>query len=367
MKKVGFVGWRGMVGSILLERIIEKNFFSFVNIVFLSTSKFSNSFLKKKVKNRVLQNAFDLKILYNLDIIINCQGEHYTKKIYYTLRKIGWKGYWLDSSKTLRMQEDTMIALDPINSKELENSISKGIKNFAVGNCTVNLMLMSLGGLFQKNLVEKIFVSTYQSISGGGSKFLKTWFLQMKRFYEVSSKFFEKKYISISQINKAISHEMQKNKKTFKKVVSWNVIPWIGKTKFEFLPEEEWKGEVETKKILNQNVSVYSTCVRINALCCHSQSFIIKLKKDISLNEIENILKNHSKWIRIVPNKKKYTEKFLNPFYVSGSTKIFVGRIAKSKNLGKNYVSVFSVADQLIWGSSEPILRVLKRLIFGVF
>lgn len=369
MKLVGLIGWRGMVGSVLLQRMIEENDFDHIQPIFFSTTihgKETPKFIKKYTKYKI-QDAFSIDFLKSLDIIITCQGTKYTKEIYPKLRLNGWKGYWIDSSSLLRMEKNSIIVLDPINKKSIIKGIENGIKTFIGGNCTVSLMLMALGGLFINNLVEWISVSTYQAASGAGSNHMKELLLQMGVLHTNISKYLKDPSYSVLEIEKKftkISKSINFPKKNFTVPLLGSVIPWIDSQLKNGKSKEEWKGEVETNKILNRKhiIPVDGTCVRIATLRCHSQSFTIKLKKDISILDIQEILKNQNKWVRIIPNEKKSTTYKLNPFEVTGTLSIPIGRLRKL-SIGKKYLSAFSVGDQLLWGAAEPIRRILKILI----
>ncbi|QJC32584.1 aspartate-semialdehyde dehydrogenase [Enterobacteriaceae endosymbiont of Donacia dentata] len=368
MKDVGFIGWRGMVGSVLIERMIKKKDFQNINAIFFTTSQYGKSIPFPNLKNKhiKLQNAYNLEKLFELDIIITCQGSDYTNKIYYTLRKKGWNGYWLDAASNLRTSKNSVIVLDPVNLKLIEQKLNMGIKTFVGGNCTVSLMLMALGGLFDNNLIEWIFVSTYQAASGAGAKFMKELINQMKYIYQNISHLINDSF-NILEIEKEISNKMNSSnfpKDNFKVPLINSLIPWIDKKMDNGQTKEEWKGQFETNKILNldQIIPVDGTCVRVATLRSHSQSFTIKLKKNISINNIENIINSHNKWVKIISNDFNDTINFLTPSFINGKLDIPVGRI-KKLNIDKNCFSMFSVGDQLLWGAAEPLRRMLKLLI----
>lgn len=369
MKRIGLVGWRGMVGSVLVNRMKEKKDFQHFHTVFLSTSQTGKPApVITKNQEFSLQNAWDIELLYSLEIIVTCQGSAYTNAIYSKLRKIGWTGFWIDSASSLRMNNDSIIVLDPINQLIIEQGINKGIKTFIGGNCTVSLMLMSLGGLFTKKLIEKISISTYQAASGYGAKAIHELLIQMGQIYNTISELLNTKKNILE-----IEHIITKYCKTdalptncFKTPLIGNVIPWIGDSINNEQTQEEWKGQAETNKILNttssQTILIDSLCVRVSSLRCHSQTFFLKLKKNICLKDIQELIQSHNKWVEVIPNNMEQSLKKLTPITVSGTLKIPIGRIHKM-NAGKKYISAFSTGDQLLWGAAEPLRRILRQLI----
>ncbi|QJC30066.1 aspartate-semialdehyde dehydrogenase [Enterobacteriaceae endosymbiont of Plateumaris sericea] len=366
MKDVGFIGWRGIVGSVLLERMIKEKDFNSINAIFFTTSQ-CGELIPFDIQNKckILQDAYNIEILSSLDIIISCQGSKYTSKIYSKLRLIGWNGYWIDASSYLRSFTNSVIVLDPINLNFIKKKIDMGIKTFVGGNCTVSLMLMSLGGLFKDNLIEWLSVSTYQAASGAGSNFMKELLLQMKFISKISN--FINNSTNILDIEKNISKNIIKNdfpKKYFSVPLAGSLIPWIDKKINNGQTKEEWKGQFETNKILNTKniIPIDGTCVRIGTLRSHSQSFTIKLKQQLSLNNMKDIIQSHNKWVKVIPNDMSHTINNLTPAAVSGKLSIPIGRI-KKLNIDKNCFSAFSVGDQLLWGAAEPLRRMLKLLL----
>ncbi|XRX42733.1 MAG: aspartate-semialdehyde dehydrogenase [Buchnera aphidicola (Eriosoma harunire)] len=370
MKKlVGFVGWRGMVGSVLLNRMIEEHDLKYCNLVFFSTSNIgSPAPIINNMSYGQLQDAYNLDILMNLDVIITCQGSQYTCDIYFKLRQLLWKGYWIDAASLLRMESNSVIVLDPINKNMILDSIDKGIKTFVGGNCTVSLMLMALGGLFKEKLIDWVSVSTYQAASGSGSSHMLELIAQMGSLFNSVSKYLINSSYSILDIERKISNFMNSNNcpvDNFTVPLAASLIPWIDVKMNNNQTKEEWKGQVETNKILgltNNIIPIDGICVRIASFRCHSQSFTIKLNKNVSISEIESILLNHNSWVTIVPNNSKDTIHQLTPLAVTGTLNIPIGRI-KKMNLGVKYLSAFSVGDQLLWGASEPLRRLLKILL----
>lgn len=368
MKKIGFVGWRGMVGSVLMNRMKEENDFSHFYSIFLSTSQTGKHAPKIPGSQELfLQDACNTDLLNSLDIIITCQGSSYSKIIYPKLRKIGWTGYWIDSASFLRMHDDAVIVLDPVNQTLIEQSINNGIKTFVGGNCTVSLMLMALGGLFAQNLIEWVFVSTYQAASGYGARAMRELLIQMGQVYNIVPDLLISPSTAILDIERIITKFSKTNSLSvdcFKVPLVGNVIPWIGDYICNGQTQEEWKGQAETNKILNTSkiITVDSLCVRVGSLRCHSQSFFVKLKKNICLTEIETLLRSHNKWVEVISNDVTQSLKKLTPVMVSGTLKIPIGRLRKL-HAGNQYISAFSVGDQLLWGAAEPLRRMLHQLL----
>ncbi|WP_187308314.1 aspartate-semialdehyde dehydrogenase [Buchnera aphidicola] len=367
MKTVGLVGWRGIVGSVLLKRMLEEQDFCNIHSVFFSTSQCGqDSPSIKNILYKKLQDAYNIELLKEMDIIITCQGSAYTEKMYLILRKYGWNGYWIDASSILRMDKKTVIVLDPINSDLIHHAIEKGIKTFVGGNCTVSLMLMSLGGLFKEELIDWISVSTYQAASGAGSRHVIELLKQMGTIYNVIAEDLSN-YSSILDIEHKVTQISRSNIfpiKHFSIPLAGNLIPWIDKKMSNGQSREEWKGQVETNKILGfkNHVCIDGMCVRIGSLRCHSQSFFIKLKKDLSLENIENIISCQNNWVNVVPNSIQDTLAQLTPVAVTGTLNVPIGRLRKL-NMGKKYLSAFTVGDQLLWGAAEPLRRMLNILI----
>ncbi|MFC0180810.1 aspartate-semialdehyde dehydrogenase [Thorsellia kenyensis] len=368
MKKVGFVGWRGMVGSVLMDRMIQEKDFSLIQSTFFTTSQagqaapnFSGS------SSGLLEDANNIEALKAQDIIITCQGGDYTSEIYPKLRAAGWQGYWIDAASTLRMKDDSIIILDPVNQKVIEQGIDQGIKTFAGGNCTVSLMLMSLGGLFTNDLVEWASVSTYQAASGGGAKHMRELLTQMGSLYNVASSDLANPASAILDIEKKVTSLMRSGSlpvDNFGVPLAGSLIPWIDTQLDNGQSREEWKGQAETNKILGTQslIPVDGLCVRIGALRCHSQSFTLKLKRDIPLAEIESLLASHNPWVKVVPNDRQITMQELTPAAVTGTLSTPVGRLRKL-NMGPEYLSAFTVGDQLLWGAAEPLRRMLRILL----
>lgn len=369
MQNVGFIGWRGMVGSVLMDRMVEENNFANINPIFFTTSQAGQKapvFAGKYAGE--LKNAFDIEELQKLDIIVTCQGGDYTNEVYPKLKATGWNGYWVDAASALRMQDDAIIVLDPVNQHVISEGLKNGIKTFVGGNCTVSLMLMAIGGLFEKDLVEWVSVATYQAASGAGAKNMRELLSQMGELRDSVQAELANPASSILDIERKVTAKMRAEDfptENFGAALGGSLIPWIDK----LLPEtgqtkEEWKGYAETNKILGLSdnpIPVDGLCVRIGALRCHSQAFTIKLKKDIPLAEIEQIIAAYNEWVKVIPNDKETTLRELTPAKVTGTLSVPVGRLRKLA-MGPEYLAAFTVGDQLLWGAAEPVRRILVQL-----
>ncbi|MGP2869805.1 aspartate-semialdehyde dehydrogenase [Serratia nevei] len=367
MKNVGFIGWRGMVGSVLMQRMTEERDFDAIRPVFFSTSQHGSAAPAFGGQQGTLQDAYDIDALSALDIIITCQGGDYTNEVYPKLRASGWQGYWIDAASSLRMQDDAIIILDPVNHAVIQQGLDKGIKTFVGGNCTVSLMLMSLGGLFANDLVEWASVATYQAASGGGARHMRELLTQMGMLHADVAKELQDPASAILDIERKVTEATRSGKlptDNFGVPLAGSLIPWIDKQLDNGQSREEWKGQAETNKILNSGsvIPVDGLCVRVGALRCHSQAFTLKLKKDVSLPEIEQMLARHNDWVRVIPNDRELTMRELTPAAVTGTLNTPVGRLRKL-NMGPEYLSAFTVGDQLLWGAAEPLRRMLRILL----
>lgn len=367
MKNVGFIGWRGMVGSVLMQRMTEERDFDAIRPVFFSTSQHGSAAPAFGGQQGTLQDAYDIDALSALDIIITCQGGDYTNEVYPKLRASGWQGYWIDAASSLRMQDDAIIILDPVNHAVIQQGLDKGIKTFVGGNCTVSLMLMSLGGLFAQDLVEWVSVATYQAASGGGARHMRELLTQMGMLHTDVAKELQDPASAILDIERKVTEATRSGKlptDNFGVPLAGSLIPWIDKQLDNGQSREEWKGQAETNKILNTGsvIPVDGLCVRVGALRCHSQAFTLKLKKDVSLPEIEQMLATHNDWVRVIPNDRELTMRELTPAAVTGTLNTPVGRLRKL-NMGPEYLSAFTVGDQLLWGAAEPLRRMLRILL----
>lgn len=366
--KVGFVGWRGMVGSVLMQRMREENDFSFIpQAYFFSTSAIGAVAPDFGQTEKTLLNANDLKELAKMDIVVTCQGGDYTKAIFQNLRNSGWSGYWIDAASTLRMQDDAIIVLDPVNRNVIDGALDRGVKNFVGGNCTVSLMLMALGGLFQNGLVEWASSMTYQAASGAGAKNMRELIAAMGAIeHEVTAELNDPAG-AILDIDRKVSEFLRSDgypKVHFGVPLAGSLIPWIDADLGNGQSKEEWKGGVETNKILSnkQEVLVDGLCVRIGAMRCHSQAITLKLKQDLPLEEIEQLIANANDWVKVIPNTKEASMHELTPAAVTGTLNVPVGRIRKMA-MGGEYISAFTVGDQLLWGAAEPIRRILRIIL----
>ena len=369
MKNVGFIGWRGMVGSVLMDRMVQENDFANINPVFFTTSQAGQKapvFSGKEAGE--LKNAFDIEALKQLDVIVTCQGGDYTNEVYPKLKAAGWDGYWVDAASALRMEDDAIIVLDPVNQHVISEGLKKGIKTFVGGNCTVSLMLMAIGGLFERDLVEWVSVATYQAASGAGAKNMRELLVQMGQLEDSVKAELADPASSILEIERKVTAKMRAEDfptENFGAALGGSLIPWIDKLLPSGQTKEEWKGYAETNKILGLSdnpIPVDGLCVRIGALRCHSQAFTIKLKQDLPLDEIEKILARHNEWVKVIPNDKETTLRELTPAKVTGTLSVPVGRLRKLA-MGPEYLAAFTVGDQLLWGAAEPVRRILKQLV----
>jgi aspartate-semialdehyde dehydrogenase len=365
MIKVGFIGWRGMVGSVLMDRMLSENDFQGFEPVFFTTSQVGQAGPDVGGGSTILEDAMNLNRLAEMDIILSCQGGGYTTKVYESLRA-NWKGFWIDAASTLRMQDDAIIVLDPVNRLVIDAGLEKGIKNYVGGNCTVSLMMMALGGLFENNLVEWISSMTYQAASGAGAKNMRELISQMGELNTEVKDLLADSSSAILDIDKKITAKLNDGSLSMD---NWGVplaaslIPWIDVPVAGGQSKEEWKGVAETNKILGNKadriIPIDGLCVRIGAMRCHSQALTIKLKEDVSVEKIEKIIADHNEWVRVIPNDRQITAQELTPVKVSGTLTIPIGRIHKM-NIGPKYLTAFTVGDQLLWGAAEPVRRVLK-------
>lgn len=369
MLKVGFVGWRGMVGSVLMKRMREENDFSKVEPVFFSTSAAGGVAPSVGKDVGVLQDAYNLAELTKLDCILTTQGSDYTHEVLPKLREAGWNGYWIDAASALRMKDDAVIVLDPINRQHIDSALENGIKDYIGGNCTVSLMLLGLDGLFKADLVEWISSMTYQAASGAGANNIRELLSQCGVLHSVTADLLADKNASILDIDAKVSealHSADFPQQYFGAPLAGSVIPWIDAGLDNGQTKEEWKGGVEANKILGyapETVKVDGVCVRVGVLRSHSQALTIKLKRnDLTLDEIEKIIASANPWVKFVANNKPETLKELTPASVSGTLDIAVGRL-KRLNFGPEYISLFTVGDQLLWGAAEPLRRMLNILV----
>lgn len=376
MKLVGLVGWRGMVGSVLLQRMQEEDDFAHIEPVFFSTSNAGGKAPAMAKNETVLKDANDIGALKKCDIILTCQGGDYTSDVFPKLRAAGWNGYWIDAASTLRMKDDAIIVLDPVNMDVIKHALKAGTKNYIGGNCTVSCMLMGLGGLFAHDLVDWMTSMTYQAASGGGAQHMRELLTQFGSINAEVKSLLDDPASAILEIDRKVlarQHSMNADEiKQFGVPLGGNLIPWIDKDLGNGQSREEWKGGAETNKILGRGASfgkdakaaiaVDGLCVRIGAMRCHSQALTIKLKKDVPLDEITDIIASNNPWAKVVPNTREASMHDLTPAATTGSLRIPVGRLRKME-MGGEYLSAFTVGDQLLWGAAEPLRRMLRVLL----
>ncbi|SBT18842.1 Aspartate-semialdehyde dehydrogenase [Marinomonas gallaica] len=367
---VGLVGWRGMVGSVLMQRMREENDFDHIDPVFFSTSQTGQAGPDIGKDIPLLQDAMDIESLKKMDVIITCQGGDYTKAVYPQLRNAGWNGYWIDAASSLRMDKDAIIVLDPVNQNVIKQGLQDGVKTYVGGNCTVSLMLLALGGLFEKGHIEWMTSMTYQAASGGGARHMRELINQFGLLNtEVASELADPAS-AILDIDRKVAEKMRSGTlptDQFGVPLAGSLIPYIDSQLDNGQSREEWKAQAECNKILGIDgnpIPVDGLCVRIGAMRCHSQAYTIKLNKDIPVADIEGLLAEHNQWVDVVPNDKEATMQRLTPTVATGTLGIPVGRIRKL-NMGPEYISAFSVGDQLLWGAAEPLRRMLRILIEG--
>lgn len=366
MARVAFVGWRGMVGSVLMDRMKSENDFAVKGLdpLFFTTSQEGQKAPDVGLDLPALKDAFDADELKSMDIIVTCQGSGYTKKMYPCLRDLGWKGFWIDAASALRMKEDSVIALDPVNRHVIDRALTDGVRDFVGGNCTVSLMLMAVGSLFEKGLVQWMTSMTYQAASGAGAKNMRELVAQMAAISGASHDLLDDPASNIQDLDSRVVDTMRASDfpvDNFGVPLAGSVIPWIDSPMEGGQTREEWKGYSETNKILQtkEPVPIDGICVRIGSMRCHSQALTIKLLKDVPIDEIQDMIAKANDWVRVIPNTKEESAKHLTPAAVTGNLHVPVGRIRKL-NLGPEYLSAFTVGDQLLWGAAEPIRRMLK-------
>jgi aspartate-semialdehyde dehydrogenase len=368
MKKVGMVGWRGMVGSVLMERMIQENDFKQFTPVFFTTSQAGRKAPDVGIDSPPLIDAYNIDSLMDMDIIISCQGGAYTQAVRPKLAQKNWNGYWIDAASTLRMDDQSIIVLDPVNRKAIDNALSDGIKNYIGGNCTVSLMMMALGGLFENDLVEWLTSMTYQAASGAGAKNMEELVAQMQTIGKMASPVLDNPTSAILNLDKTVINTMRSDNfpvQNWAVPLAASLIPWIDRAMDNGQTREEWKGFAETNKILGRSdnpIPIDGQCVRVGSMRCHSQAFTIKLKKNAPLNEIEDMLAGNNDWVKVIPNLKEDSIHALTPAAVTGTLKVPVGRVRKM-SLGDDYLTAFSVGDQLLWGAAEPLRRILNIIL----
>ena len=373
MNRVGFIGWRGMVGSVLVERMRAERDFDLIEPVFFSTTQAGGSGPQIGRAAAPVADARDLKALAAMDALISCQGSDYTTEIYPKLRAAGWDGYWIDAAKTLRMNDDAVIVLDPVNMPVIQRALKQGIRNFIGGNCTVSCMLMGMHGLFEHDLVEWMTCMTYQAASGGGAQHMRELLTQFGLINAEVKQLLADPASAILEIDRKVLAKQTDGSLPMDNFggvpLAGNLIPWIDRDLGDGMSLEEWKGGAETNKILGRGAGsgapatpIDSLCVRVGAMRCHSQALTIKLKKDVPLDEIARIIGSANEWVRVVPNERERSMRELTPAAVTGRMHIPVGRLRKL-SMGGEFLSAFTVGDQLLWGAAEPLRRMLRILL----
>jgi aspartate-semialdehyde dehydrogenase len=371
---VGLVGWRGMVGSVLMDRMQAEGDFALIEPLFFSTSNAGGPAPEQAKNEKTLFDGNDIAALKRCDVVITAQGGDYTKAVYPQLRAAGWKGYWIDAAKTLRMNDDAVIILDPVNLPVIQSALARGVKDYIGGNCTVSCMLMGLGALFKADLVEWMTATTYQAASGGGAQHMRELLTQYGTLNAAVRPLLDNPASAILEIDRQVAATQRgmsaDETKNFMVPLGGSLIPWIDVDRGDGTSLEEWKGGAETNKILGRGpgfagttaVPIDSTCVRVGAMRCHSQSLTIKLRRDVPLADIEQMIRGDNAWVRYVPNTREATVRGLTPVAVTGTMDIAVGRVRKLA-LGNEYLGAFTIGDQLLWGAAEPLRRMLRILL----
>jgi len=372
MMRVGFVGWRGMVGSVLRERMQAENDYALFESVFFSGSQVGAPAPQVVGGQARLQDAADIEALGRCDAIVSCQGGDYSLEVHPRLRASGWRGYWIDAASALRMREDAIIILDPVNMPVIRAGIERGVRDFIGGNCTVSLMLLALDGLLKADLLEWVTAMTYQAASGAGAQNMRELLTQMGQLHEGVRGQLGDPQSSILEIDRSVSAAMHGQgfaRQHFGVALAGSLIPWIDKDMGNGVSREEWKGGAEANKILGRppmgqpgSLLVEGLCVRIGAMRCHSQALTIKLKRDLPLAKIEQLLADANRWVRVIPNRREESIDRLSPARVSGTLEVPIGRLRKLA-MGGEYLSAFTVGDQLLWGAAEPLRRMLRILL----
>ncbi|CAE6916435.1 MULTISPECIES: aspartate-semialdehyde dehydrogenase [Pseudomonas] len=368
MKRVGLIGWRGMVGSVLMQRMLEERDFDLIEPVFFTTSNVGGQGPAIGKDIAPLKDAYNIDDLKGLDVILTCQGGDYTNEVFPKLREAGWQGYWIDAASSLRMDDSAVIVLDPVNRKVIDQALDAGSKNYIGGNCTVSLMLMALGGLYEAGLVEWMSAMTYQAASGAGAQNMRELIKQMGAINGAVADDLADPASAILDIDRKVAEAMRGEDfpvDNFGMPLAGSLIPYIDKELPNGQSREEWKAQAETNKILGRfksPIPVDGICVRIGAMRCHSQALTIKLNKDVPMADIEGLISQHNPWVKLVPNHREDSIRDLGPTAVTGTLSVPVGRLRKL-NMGSQYLGAFTVGDQLLWGAAEPLRRMLRILL----
>lgn len=368
MKRVGLIGWRGMVGSVLMQRMLEERDFDLIEPVFFTTSNVGGQGPAIGKDIEPLKDAYSIDELKKLDVILTCQGGDYTNEVYPKLREAGWDGYWIDAASSLRMDDSAVIVLDPVNRKVIDQQVEAGARNFIGGNCTVSLMLMGLGGLFEAGLVEWMSAMTYQAASGAGAQNMRELIKQMGVIEGSVADELSNPAAAILEIDRKVAETQRSSEfpvDNFGVPLAGSLIPYIDKELPNGQSREEWKAQAETNKILGRfksPIPVDGICVRVGAMRCHSQALTIKLNKDVPMADIEAMISQHNPWVKLVPNQREASMRDLTPTAVTGTLTVPVGRLRKL-NMGSQFLGAFTVGDQLLWGAAEPLRRMLRILL----
>lgn len=366
--RVGLIGWRGMVGSVLMQRMQAEGDFALIEPVFFSTSQVGGSAPAIGKDTPPLQDAYSIEALRGLDAIISCQGGDYTKQVFKELRGAGWQGYWIDAASALRMDDDAIVILDPVNMDVIEKALAAGVKNFIGGNCTVSLMLMAMGGLFRQGLVEWMSAMTYQAASGAGAQNMRELLQQMGVAHAAVAPALADPASAILDIDRQVAATLRSADfptSQFGYPLAGSLLPWIDKDMGDGMSREEWKAGAETNKILGRQrdpLPIDGLCVRIGSMRCHSQALTVKLTQAVPLDEIEEMLGTANDWVQVIPNEREASLRELTPAKVTGSLQVLVGRLRKLA-MGDDYLTAFTCGDQLLWGAAEPLRRMLRILL----
>src|ERR687887_668061 len=368
MLRVGIVGWRGMVGSVLVQRMREERDFDYIEPEFFSTSKAGGRGPAIGKDVPPVKDANDIAALKAMSVIISCQGGDYTNAVYPRLREAGWRGYWIDAASALRMRDDALIILDPVNMDLIREGVARGVRNYIGGNCTVSLMLMGMAGLFQRDEIEWMTSMTYQAASGAGAANMRELVAQMAHIGRTAQRLLDDPASAVLDIDRTVTDSLRSPampKTEFGYPLAASLLPWIDKDMGNGQSREEWKAQVEANKILGRNgaqIPIDGVCVRIGAMRCHSQALTIKLRRALPLDEVEEMLAEGNEWVKVVPNRREESLAELTPAAVSGKLTVPVGRLRKLP-MGEDYLSAFTVGDQLLWGAAEPLRRMLRILL----
>jgi aspartate-semialdehyde dehydrogenase len=370
MTRVGFVGWRGMVGSVLLQRMRQERDFELIDPVFFTTSNAGGQGPDVGRGTAPLKDARSIDELQTLDVVVTCQGGDYTNEVHPRLRAAGWTGYWIDAASALRMSKDAVIILDPVNLDVIKDGLARGLKDYIGGNCTVSLMIMGLHGLFEHGVVEWMTAMTYQAASGAGAQNMRELLAQMGAAHGAAASLLADPASAILEIDRRVADVLRSDalpKEHFGTPLAGSLIAWIDKDLGNGQSREEWKAQAEGNKILGRAQSpipIDGICVRIGAMRCHSQAVTIKLNRDVPLRDIEGMLAEANSWVRVVPNEREASIRELSPAAVTGSLHVPVGRLRKLA-MGPQYLAAFTVGDQLLWGAAEPLRRMLRIVLEG--